>query len=285
MHEHAVGRHHSVKIAGSTLHYWVYGPSNGAPVIFAIHGFRGTHHGLEQIVNHLPDYTVVMPDLPGFGESTPMTEQSHDIDGYAAALTELIPKITRPDEPVYMLGHSFGSIVAAKIVADAALHFNGLILVNPIAKRPQIVGRIGSILYFGLGNSLSETRARNYFSWPVAINAMSLQMTKTRHKHTRAYVKDQHLTHFSKYGSRQTLRESFKASVTRTVGEYASKITLRTLLIAGTRDEIAPLKSQYVLQAKMAAPTELAILDHVGHLVHYEKAADTADFIKAFIED
>lgn len=285
MNGHATGREHTIKLSGSTLHYWVYGPSQVVPVIVAIHGFRGTHHGLERIINFLPDYTVIVPDLPGFGDSTPMTEHPHDIDGYAALFREFIPIVTGPKDDVYLLGHSFGSIIAAKLAAENELGLKKLILINPIAKKPHIVGRLGSIVYFAVGGALSEHRARKYFSWPVAINALSLQMTKTRHRPTRAYVKDQHLTHFSRYGSRATLRESFTASVTRTVSEYAERIMIPTLLIAGAKDEIAPLKTQQNLYGALNAPTELAIIDNVGHLVHYEKAAEAAAFVKAFIDD
>ena len=285
MSETNLGREHVIRLAGSKLHYWVYGPSQGAPVIIAIHGFRGTHHGLERIIEQLPDYTVIAPDLPGFGDSTPMEDIAHDIDGYAELFAQFIPIVTGPRDNVILLGHSFGSIVAAKLVADGGTNAKKLILINPIAKQPHIVGRLGSILYFAVGGTLSEHRARKYFGWPVAINALSLQMTKTRHRPTREYVKDQHLTHFSRYSTKQTLRESFQASVTRTVGEYASKIKIPTLLIAGERDEIAPLKSQLELYKSLDTPTELAVIPNVGHLVHYETPTEVATYITAFIED
>ena len=277
------GRRHSITIAGSKLCYWVYGPTLGAPVIIAIHGFRGTHHGLERVIQKLPQYTIIAPDLPGFGESSPMIDQRHDIDGYVQLFRKFIPKVTRPDEPVYLLGHSFGSIVAAKLVGEGLIHFNGLILINPIATRPQIVGRLGSVFYFWLGHHLGEDRARTYFSWPHAINMMSLTLTKTRHQPTKDYIKAQHLAHFSQYSNRQTLHESFKASVTHTVGEHAANITIPTLLIVGDRDEIAPLKSQQRLYSAIQAPTELAIVERTGHLLHYEKSTEAADFIRAFI--
>lgn len=277
------GRAHKISLRGSTVHYWAYGPNKGAPVIVMIHGFRGTHHGLERIIGHVPGYTVIAPDLPGYGDSTPM-DGPHDIDGYADLITEFIPKVTRPDEPVYLLGHSFGSIVAAKVAADSGLHFNGLVLVNPIARRPHVVGRLASIAYFALGGALSEKRARKYFSLPLAVNAMSLQLTKSYSRDTRRYVKAQHLEHFSKYATKRTLRESFNASVTHAASEYVDRITIPVLLIAGERDEIAPLKTQYAMYAQMTAPVELAVIERVGHLTHYEKPAEVADFIKAFID-
>ncbi len=285
MSETNLGRKHVIKLAGSKLDYWVYGPSQGAPVIVAIHGFRGTHHGLERIIEQLPEYTIIAPDLPGFGDSTPMLDIPHDIDGYAELFSQFIPVVTGPKDRLIILGHSFGSIIAAKLIADGGTGAKKLILINPIAKSPHIVGRLGSIFYFAVGGTLSEHRARKYFGWPVAINALSLQMTKTRHRPTRAYVKDQHLTHFSRYSTKQTLRESFKASVTRTVSEFADKIKIPTLLIAGQKDEIAPIKSQFDLYRALDTPTELAVIENVGHLVHYETPSEVATYIRAFLDD
>jgi pimeloyl-ACP methyl ester carboxylesterase len=279
------GRQHSINLAGSKLHYWVYGPSQNAPVIIAIHGFRGTHHGLERIIEHLPDYTVIVPDLPGFGESTPMTDYAHDIDGYAEIFKQFIPIITGKNDTVYLLGHSFGSIIASKLASTTDLGFKKLILINPIAHKPQIVGRLASILYFGLGGHLSEQLARRYFSSPFSINTMSWQLTKTKHAPTRAYVKAQHLTHFSEYGNRLTLHESFTASVSNSLTDYAASLSLPVLLIAGAQDIIAPLATQYKLYETLDTPTELAVIENVGHLVHYEKPAEVADFIKAFIDE
>jgi pimeloyl-ACP methyl ester carboxylesterase len=31
-----------------------------------IHGFRGDHHGLQLFADALPEYRVIIPDLPGF---------------------------------------------------------------------------------------------------------------------------------------------------------------------------------------------------------------------------
>jgi pimeloyl-ACP methyl ester carboxylesterase len=72
--------------------------------------------------------------------------------------------------------------------------------------------------------------------------------------------------------------------VNRTVGEYIADIKIPTLLIAGDRDQIAPLKDQYSLLAKTTVPTELAVIENVGHLVHYETPADVATFIDTFLD-
>src|ERR1700709_1053100 len=108
-------REASVSILGSDTHYWDYGPRDAPVTIVAVHGFRGEHHGLEPVVAQLEGLRVISPDLPGFGESPPMTEAAHDIPGSARWLPAFVDALRLPARPV-ILGHSFGSIVTSAAV-------------------------------------------------------------------------------------------------------------------------------------------------------------------------
>lgn len=123
----------AVLLDGAELRYWTYYPSpraeTQAPVIVMVHGFRGTHRGLELIAGHLPEFRVVSPDLPGFGASPPMPGRTHDVAGYAAVIAGLIRQLAAG--PVVLLGHSFGSIIAARIAATEPALVSSLVLVNP----------------------------------------------------------------------------------------------------------------------------------------------------------
>ena len=110
--------------------YRTYG-DDGAPVLVALHGLRGDHHGLEPIVAHLPGTAVVVPELPGFGAAAPMPDDRHDIAGYAAWTRDLLAEVD-PTGDAVLAGHSFGSIIAAAAVAGGARP-RALVLVNPIA--------------------------------------------------------------------------------------------------------------------------------------------------------
>ena len=45
-----------VLLDGAWVRYWEYpGRDDGAPTLLMIHGFRGDHHGLELVVDQLPD--------------------------------------------------------------------------------------------------------------------------------------------------------------------------------------------------------------------------------------
>jgi pimeloyl-ACP methyl ester carboxylesterase len=149
-------REGSVSILGSDSHYWDYGPKDAPTTIVAVHGFRGEHHGLEPVVAQLHGIRVISPDLPSFGDSTPMTGAEHSVDGYVEWLGRLVDALGLGARPV-ILGHSFGSIVVAAAVAGG-LSTPALILVNPIAapalKGPKAFISALTLFYYRLGAAL-----------------------------------------------------------------------------------------------------------------------------------
>ncbi|MEO6942524.1 MAG: alpha/beta fold hydrolase, partial [Terrimesophilobacter sp.] len=99
-------------ILGSTTRYWIYGDPDAQWTILVVHGYRGEHHGLEPVIAHLPGYRFISPDLPGFGESSPLTDVPHSIDGYVAWLTAFADDLGLDGHEI-ILGHSFGTIVTS----------------------------------------------------------------------------------------------------------------------------------------------------------------------------
>ena len=110
------------------------------PVVLAIHGFRGTHSGLAPLSHALVarGYRVLAPDLPGSGSSAALSSR-HDTPGYAAWLTELTELTARLAHPPLLLGHSFGSVLAAAAIANGA-PARGAVLLNPILTPPARQG-------------------------------------------------------------------------------------------------------------------------------------------------
>lgn len=277
-----VSTHH---LSGSTLRVFTHvaaAPRRG--VIFAVHGFRGDHHGLARIIAELEHYTVIVPDLPGFGSSTSMSGVEHDVDGYAAVLDQLADEL-QLDEQVHLLGHSFGSIVAAKLATTRS--FASLLLLNPISElaldsSQAFLAKITSGYYETCAKipaAIGEPLLRS----KLFSDAMSLVMTKSKDPEMRAYVRDQHRRYFGGFHSRTTLAQSYRASISSTVGDYSPEIGLPTLLVGGVQDELGTVETQQALRASFAN-AQLAMLQNVGHLIHYEKAPETAAAIKSFLQ-
>jgi pimeloyl-ACP methyl ester carboxylesterase len=274
-------------VQGGRTSYWVYGPDDAEVTILAVHGFRGDHHGLEPVVAFLPGTRVIMPDLPGFGQTPPLPGRRHDITAYADWLTAFAAEVAPADgRGVVVLGHSFGSIVAAAAVAHG-LTTPRLILVNPIGA-PALEGPRGvltrlAILYYWAGSKLPRRIGTWLLRNGLIVRAMSAAMAKTRDRALRAFIHDQHDRYFSDFADRDVLRDAFVTSVSHDVGEYAGRIAVPTLLIAADRDDITPIEAERVLASRIA-DARLVEIDGVGHLIHYEKPREAAAAIREFLD-
>ncbi|MCE4024737.1 alpha/beta hydrolase [Microbacterium sp. Au-Mic1] len=275
-------RRQEAEVLGGRTAYWSYGPDDAELTVLAVHGFRGEHHGLEPVVAHLPGIRVIMPDLPGFGETAPLPGRVHDIDAYAQWLIDFAA-VAAPGAVV--LGHSFGSIVASAAVSRG-LETPRLILVNPIGapalEGPKAVLTRLAILYYALGARLPEGIGTELLRNRIIVRGMSIAMAKTSDPELRRFVHDQHDTYFSRFADREVLSQAFRTSVSHDVREFAPRITVPTLLVAAQRDDITPIEAERHL-ATLFPDAELVEIAHVGHLIHYETPAEAAGAIRRFL--
>jgi pimeloyl-ACP methyl ester carboxylesterase len=273
-----------VSVLGSTTHYWQYGEDDAVVTIIAVHGFRGEHHGLEPIVAHLRGVRVISPDLPGFGESSPLTEVEHSIAGYAAWLTAFVDALGLVERPI-ILGHSFGSIVTSSAVA-AGLQPPRLILINPIAapalSGPKAVLTWLTVQYYRLAAALPERAGFALLGNWFIVRFTSLAMVTTKRPALRRWIHFQHHTYFSRFSDRATVLAGFDASVTSDVSMAAPSITVPTLLIAADHDPITSVRALHKLET-LFADSRLVMLRDVGHLIHYERPAEAAAEIAAAV--
>ncbi|WP_104044526.1 alpha/beta fold hydrolase [Arthrobacter sp. ZGTC412] len=280
----------SVQLAGGKVAFWTYEPVQATPetrTILVIHGFRGDHHGLLRVADQLPEMRIIMPDLPGFGSSDAFGPGGHTVPGYGAFITEFMGALGLGPDTV-LLGHSFGSIIAAHFVAAHPGVVNPLILINPIAA-PALEGPKGvmtrlAVLYYRLAARLPRPLGLALLRSPAIVRVMSEAMAKTGDRDLRRFIHGQHHAYFSAFANRDSLLESFTASVSSHVAEVAGSLTLPVLLIAGEKDEIAMLPDQHRLDA-LLPHSELQVIPGVGHLIHYETPEPAARYIRSFLKD
>ncbi len=273
----------SVDVDGVSTAYWEYGNPRSPIQLVLIHGFRGDHHGLEPIVAELgPDIHCVIPDLPGFGLSSPLPSPA-TIESFRNWLVSFLNILGVPAETV-VLGHSFGSIVVASAASEISEH--RLILINPIAANalqgPRGVLTRLAVLYYKLAAVLPERMGFALLKNKAIVRIMSVTMAKTKDKDLRKWIHHQHDLYFSDFATRESLLEAFETSVSNDVSEYSSTISQDILLLVADLDDITALPQQRELAAGIPQ-SSLEIVSGVGHLVHYEAADFAADNIRQFL--
>jgi len=278
-------RHERVSILGSETHYWVYGPDDASTTIVVAHGYRGEHHGLEPVIAQLRDVRVIGPDMPGFGESTPLTEVDHSIAGYARWLGAFVDALGLTGTAV-ILGHSFGSIISTYGIAHGTVAAPKLILINPIAapatSGPNAFLTNLTVWFYGFTMKVPKRLGEWLLRHWIVVQVMSSSMAKTRDKALRRWIHDQHHTYFGNFSDRATVVDAFNASVSTDVSAVGDRIAIPTLLIGAELDLITPVDALHALQQQMPDAT-LHVIPDVGHLIHYEKAPIAAGYIIDFL--
>ena len=262
--------------------YWTYHDDKPLTIVL-IHGFRGTHHGLEKIVEALPEFRCIVPDLPGFGESEPFPDGGHSLDQYVTFLHEFQKDVAHA--PV-VLGHSFGTIVASHYAARYPKTLQKLILINPISapalKGPQAAMTKAAIFYYWLAKKAPHRMSHAILSHPKIVDVMSYQMTISKDPELRAFIKAQHREHFSTFASPQVVSEAFRTSVSHTASDVVKKITLPTLVLGAEKDQISAAHTQRKFAESLSRGQYVELSD-VGHLTHYEKPTEVAAAIREFL--
>ena len=309
--------------------YWQYGkgmnggtfPEGSYPVLL-VHGFRGDHHGLEIIANYLlkliPNVSIISPDLPGFGRSADLPENSRDenaqgadnINAYVAWLNNFVERTNPAREdaqplPLHLVGHSFGSIVTS---AFAAAHPNSLALlslINPISEpalegSQRVASRLAS-LYYRAGAALPEKIGYPLLRSQLITRASSEVMMRTKDKAMRRFINGQHAAYFGSFGSRRGVLSAYEASITHTAAEYAAAIRVPVQMLVAEDDDLGTPETARAMYATLTsrdlpasrnrpasssgARERLDMIPEVGHLIHYETPHLAAELIADFAAD
>lgn len=117
-------------VGGRPALYGVAG--EGLPVVF-LHGWGLGQHSYKRALKRLVqlDVQVLAPALPGFGGTPDLPRASLSFEGYAAWLDGFLAAVG-VDEPVFLVGHSFGGGVAIRTAHDYPERVRTLVLVNSL---------------------------------------------------------------------------------------------------------------------------------------------------------
>ncbi len=120
-------RRGSIDGVTSPLHTYRFGPAE-PPRVLLVHGVTGHGKRWESLAaRHLPEVSMVAPDLLGHGRSS--WDAPWTIDANVVALGALLD--AEGGAPVVVVGHSFGGAVALNLAAARPDLVSGLVLLDP----------------------------------------------------------------------------------------------------------------------------------------------------------
>jgi pimeloyl-ACP methyl ester carboxylesterase len=123
----------------------------GAPLLL-IHDYLASRVAWDDVLPTLADsFRVIVPDLPGFGESEkpPPSRYRYDFEGFSESLVDLVAALGLGR--VSLCGHAMGGAVALTLAAQHAHVVDKLVLVSPLVYPPRAdsLSRIAGVPVLG----------------------------------------------------------------------------------------------------------------------------------------
>lgn len=160
---------------------------DGLPVLF-LHGWGLGQHAYKRALKRLVQLgcRVYAPALPGFGGTADLPGQQLSFEGYANWVAAFLEAV-EVNEPVFLVGHSFGGGVSIKFAHDHPDKVRYLVLVNSLggsmAGRPlwdwgvHFPGDLRRVLPVILEDALPNVVRNPRALWKVANLARSADLT------------------------------------------------------------------------------------------------------------
>ncbi|HPM56677.1 MAG TPA: alpha/beta hydrolase [Thermomonas sp.] len=269
----------TVEVAG---HRWSYAYRDAdapdAPTVVMLHGFTGSKENWYPLAAALGGrYRVLIPDLPGWGESERkpgavygFTEQAANVEAFIRALS--------PGKPVVLLGHSMGGGIAAVAAArypreiakvglldaagvrfkDNAFGLDVLAGRNPFAVEDEAsLKRYIDIVFH-------DARAKPWLPWPA-----STALIRKR-RADAGFEQD-------------VLARIGRSEDSLLPGQEAASIRQPTLLLWCRQDAVIDA-SALELYAQRIPQARKVLLDGCGHMSLMERPAEVADAVVALVD-
>jgi pimeloyl-ACP methyl ester carboxylesterase len=117
---------HSVQ-AGDTR--WAYDEGGEGPTIVLLHGFAADRNVWLKVAKELtPHFHLIIPDLPGWGDSSRDSAASYTVEAQAARLDRFVTTLGL--QRFVLVGHSMGGAIAAVYASEHPEHVASLALVD-----------------------------------------------------------------------------------------------------------------------------------------------------------
>jgi len=244
----------------------------GLETIVLIHGFGADKDNWPQMVKFMPGYHFIIPDLPGFGESTKSNSARYDVSSQVERLDKFLAKLGC--NKFYIGGNSMGGNISGIYAAKYPQKIKGLILLNNSGINAPVKSVVFKKIETGsnplLINSRDDFKQLLHYLFvkepfiPFQIKGVLADRAVENKKFNEKVFKDF-------ISSPAMLEDHFKA------------LTMPVLIIWGDKDQILDVSSVSVLERGIKNHTT-RILKDCGHVPMMERPGETAGYIKSFIE-
>jgi pimeloyl-ACP methyl ester carboxylesterase len=272
-------RDHFLEVEGVRLHWAEIGEASDAPPVVLLHGLNNSSLSWSHVAPLLAsDRRVVMPDLPGHGQSA-RPNTGYELAWYARIIARWLEAvgIERAD----IVGHSFGGGVAQMLLLEC----------------PERVRRLVLVAAGGLGKSVgwwlrlaSLPRVVEYLGQPFMALGTRLAL---RSAHEGVTQKD--IAELSRFNSQAGSARAFARTVRDVINWRGQRRTFlkrvtevaelpAVLILWGDRDALIPIEQGRAFAAMLEGAV-FKTFEGCGHYLHNEQPEAFVRAVRDFLDD
>ncbi len=264
-------------------HRWAYDTREaaepGAPTVVLVHGFTGSKENWYPLAERLGGhYRLVIPDLPGWGESQRIPGADYGFLAQADRLAQFLESIRREGSPIVLVGHSMGGGIVALVAADHPELVARVALIDAAGVRFRD-NRFGEAVLAGgnpfavhdeaslqryLDTVFNERAAQPSLPWPVSRAVIDWRIAQAPFE--------------------QRVLDRIGRSPERFLpGEAAGAIRQPALLLWCRQDQVIDISAMALYAARMPQAMQVS-LDGCGHMSIMERPDDVAASVALLIQ-
>ena len=253
-----------VSVDGYEIPYYRGGQG---PSLVLVHGFGDSKISFLQSAAELSrHYDVILPDVPGFGETQESPDRSYSIRSQAETLNQFFEKIGL--KQFHLVGNSMGGHISAAYTLLFPQKVQTLVLIDAAGLRvddpvPYKASQAPLRTVEDFDQYISETFARK----PWIPQAFKLHFVANS------------IQNFDWFNR---IRQDIREGQDYILNDRVASIQNQTLILWGDSDTVvSPANAQ--VWSQLLPHSTLIFLDQTGHAPQYERPLDTARIIESFL--
>lgn len=259
----------SVDIPGFNI---VYAEGGVGDTVIMVHGYGASKDVWLKFAKYFtPNYRVIIPDLPGFGDSSKPQDKNYSIMSQVERLNLFAEglKLTK----FHLVGNSMGGAIAGNYAADYPETVNTLALFDSSGVKSPIKSELALLMAKGINPYVIKDE--NDFD---------------RYMKLRFVNPPQMSPSIKEYSMEQTMKAApLNAKIGKDIfsdmtilESKLNRITAPTLIVWGDSDKIIDISSVPIFE-KNIKNSKSVIIKECGHLPMLEKPAETASIYRDFL--
>lgn len=253
---------------GLRLAYVEQGSRDGIALVM-LHGYSDTHRSFDLVRPLLPRaWRVIAVTQRGHGHSD-KPQSDYAMDDFAGDVTALLDALEI--ERAVLVGHSMGAAVALRVAADRPDRVAGLALLSGFASFSANPGAVELFdLVEGFGDQIDPIFVRSFQAGTIAAPMSQGFIEFVSNESMRCPVR--------------AWKGAARAMAAHDPLADAGWVSAPSMLIWGDKDAFVPRADQHALRRALRG-SRLITLSGAGHAPHWERTADTAACLRAFVTD